>query len=277
MSLVAFDSNSQLTEAKWAKKQRNYYCVECKDVVRVRGGPYRQCHFYHVHPTHCRQNQKGIVHYRLQWYFLDSLPTEDCKIEHPFPSVGRIADVAWFSKKIVFEIQYSPISAEEVFSRNRDYRQEGWEIVWILHDRRYNQFRLTAAEMALRSSSYYYTNMDEKGKGCIYDQFDVWKSGFRYGKMSSLPIDINEPFVIPGQRFSLAFLQERANKWKMAFSGDLSHIYLNRQKEIYLLEAGRLERKFLSQDKKNRFFRWKPWVRNLYQTFFRSILERIAR
>ena len=47
-------------------------------------------------------------------------------LEKSFPEIHRIADVAFPSKKIVYEIQYSPISLKEVQKRNRDYTSLGY-------------------------------------------------------------------------------------------------------------------------------------------------------
>ena len=108
MQLYALDTKGELISAQQAVRQINYECLECQHTVRLRGGPHRRPHFYHVSPSiFCRQHQKGAIHLQLQSYFLHQLPIGDCHLECPFPSIGRIADVAWLSQKIVFEIQCS--------------------------------------------------------------------------------------------------------------------------------------------------------------------------
>lgn len=75
MQLYAFDEDGHLTNAHQARKQTNYSCLECRQIVRIRGGPQRQRHFYHLEPTpSCRQHQKGVIHLLLQSYFLQQLP-----------------------------------------------------------------------------------------------------------------------------------------------------------------------------------------------------------
>jgi competence protein CoiA len=288
MLLFALDSNNQSIDARYASKQKNYFCLECQQIVRMRGGPHRRCHFYHLEPTiFCRQHQKGLIHLQLQSYFLQHLTENDCRLEFHFPSIQRIADVAWLSKKLIFEIQCSPISAEEVLARNRAYAQEGWSVVWILHDQRYNQKRLTAAEIALRSSTYFYTNMNQVGAGFIYDQFDICHKGIRQNRLPPLSIDFKEPFACEAFRnhasFPLEFLANRAKNWKYFFHGDLLHLFINSPLANYLQEAIEKEKRFLLLN--NTSFSWNHlptqiWQRGFaipYQLLFRYILEKVCR
>lgn len=287
MQLYALDSKEKLINARQAIRKTNYTCFECKQVVRLRGGPQRQPHFYHLDPTpECRQHQKGPIHLHLQSWFLEHLPTDDCLLEHPFPSIQRIGDVAWISEKIVFEIQCSPISAQEVLARNRDYNRAGWGVVWILHDGRYNQQRLSAAESALRLSSHFYSNMDKSGKGMIYDQFDLINKGFRIGRLSPLPVDLTRlSLQTKGEKhsFSLEILKERNIHWHHSFSGDLMSLFLESPDRDYFAEARVLEEHFLHTS--SSVFYWYQWpiwfwrtfIATPYRIFFHFLLERICR
>ncbi len=285
MQLYAFDLDKQLIHARQALRQVDYQCLECQQIVRLRGGPQRQRHFYHIEPTSfCRQHQKGPVHLQLQSYFFNQLPQGDCLLEHSFPFIGRIADVAWLSKKIVFEIQCSAISAEEVLARNADYRKLGWSVVWILHDERYNQFRLSAAEMALRHSTHYYSNMDHAGSGIIYDQFDLVDEGIRAGRLSRLPVDIQkaELFQSETQAYDLQLLNQRAKNWTFSFSGDLMNLFQESPDSIYLRQAKEKEKAFYANSGSGGFSYllmkfWKKGIAAPYQIFFRFILEKICR
>ena len=284
MQLHAIDNNKQVISARRARKQINYICSECKQIVRLRSGPHRQAHFYHLEPTPlCRQHQKGPIHLQLQSYFFNNLPKGDCQLELPFTSVGRIADVAWMSQKIVFEIQYSAIKAEEVLARNHDYNQMGWKVIWILHDHRYNQVRLTAAEMALRLSPHFFSNMDHNGLGIIYDQFDIWDKGLRWGRLPPLPIDIMggvKYHSIENQPFPLFILKDRSQNWPLSFTGDLMHLFKDSPNSEYLSHAIEKEKNFYSTPGFSSQLWIKFWHFGLaapYQIFFRFILERMCR
>lgn len=286
MQLHAFDSKGQLTTARQALRQINYYCLECQQIVRLRGGPQRQCHFYHLEPTpFCRQHQKGAVHLQLQSYFFNYLPSGDCQLEYPFVSIHRIADVAWLSQKIVFEIQYSAISAEEVLARNRDYQQEGWKVIWILHDRRYNQNRLSAAELALGLSPHFFSNMDEQGEGMIYDQFDIWDKGLRRERLPPLPIDLKgEINRISAKKSSypLVLLNQRATHWEISFAGDLQNIFLKNPQADYIQQA-RIKENFFYASLQPFVFThlptliWEKAIKQPYLVLFRFFLERLCR
>ncbi|MBA3285957.1 MAG: hypothetical protein H0U27_12990, partial [Nitrosopumilus sp.] len=128
MQLYAFDIESKLISAKNALRQIDYFCPECKGYLRLRGGLHRQDHFYHSDftPT-CRQSVKSAEHLHTQLYILSQLPEKKCFMERRFPEINRIADICWESKKIIFEIQCSPISVEEIQERNRDYQSAGFE------------------------------------------------------------------------------------------------------------------------------------------------------
>jgi competence protein CoiA len=279
MQLYALDKNHQLVSAHHAQRQTDCQCLECQQIVRLRGGPQRQRHFYHLEPTpFCRHHQKGAVHLQLQSYFLQRLPSGDCQLEYSFPTIRRIADVAWLSEKIIFEIQCSPIRAEEVLARNRDYQQLGWKVVWILHDQRYNQVRLSAAERALRSSPHFFSNMNSLGEGIIYDQFDVCKNGIRHKRLPPLPIDIKEICSSPFPPSPLVVINQRIEQWSLSFAGDLIQLSLQSSSSDYLTQALEIERslQILSQP-----FAWHHFLRKFiatpYQLFFRFLLERMCR
>lgn len=286
MQLYAIDSKGIVVNAQQASRHVNYSCLECLDIVRLRGGPQRRCHFYHPEPTiFCRQHQKGPIHLHLQSYFLQQLPLGDCQLELSFPSIRRIADVAWLSQKIVFEIQCSPISAKEVLARNQDYQQMGWSVVWILHDQRYNQIRLSAAEIALRSLPHFFSNMNALGIGVIYDQFDICDQGIRRHRLAPLPIDFQEaPYFYSSKSLnnSFNFLQQRVQNWPYFFKGDLVDLFFKSPHASYLEQVQQIEKQFYIDEllkKRSQILAkyWQKFVLTPYQILFRFLLERMCR
>lgn len=148
-------------------------------------------------------------------------------MESAFPAIARIADVSWPSQKIIFEIQCSPLSLEEAQGRCADYKEEGYEVIWILHDKRFNQKNLSAAELYLRQSGGYFTNINKKGSGEIYDQFEVIQRHRRKFKGPKLPVDplkISRMPPITSQDIALPQqVLQRLSKWKYYVEGDLLH------------------------------------------------------
>lgn len=282
MQLYAQREDGVVVSAKSAERQTDYCCLECRGKVRVRSGAARRAHFFHLDPTpSCRQHQKGEIHLQLQYYFHAQLPEGDCALEHPFPEIGRIADVAWLSKKIVFEIQYSPISPEEVLARGRDYKSAGWQVVWILHDERFNQGRLTFAERVLSASPHYFTNFDDQGRGIIYDQFEKCSYEARLCRLPPLAIDVANVHEIQRDKKSvLQHLKRRAIHWPFYFSGDLMSQLNFQEENSYLEKALTLEKELSRSPKKSwkaKLCALKQMVLHPFRILFCHLLERVCR
>lgn len=227
MQLFALDDNDVSVCADEALKQSRYFCLECAGPLKVRGGLHRRNHFYHLQSERiCRQNGKSLVHLQVQCAIRDRLPEGECLLEKRFPEIGRIADVVWEARKIIFEVQCSDITAVEVQERNRDYARAGYEVVWILHDHRYNRWRMTAAEFFLLGSTHYYTNIGVDGSGVIYDQYALIQGGVKQQRSISFPIDVFNPLDINKlKKCAHRYLEQRLQKWHLAFGGDLLDLH----------------------------------------------------
>lgn len=226
MQWIALDEQCHPITASRAIKHILYKCPECTCPVRLRSGPHRQAHFYHLRRknTACTQHAKTEEHLRLQLVLANRISSQDeAKIERPFPEIRRIADVTWEKRKIAFEIQCSPISAQEVQRRCADYRSIGWEIVWILSDKRFNRRKLSAAERVLREETSYFSNR----KGSIYDQYEMIKGFHRIYKGLPILIDLLliSEYVRSSETCSLPLcVRQRMHSWKLHVIGDvLSH------------------------------------------------------
>ena len=148
-------------------------------------------------------------------------------IEYPFPSIRRIADVVFFPKKIIFEVQCSPISVEAVQKRNRDYSSLGFTVIWILHDRIYNQKIATPAELYLRQTLSYYTSMTPFGHGFFYDQLDFFSGVTRIHKSQPQMIKAFYPKPLPRLPF---FFPNKLRKRPLMLPGDTTeYLLLSRQ------------------------------------------------
>lgn len=228
MQLCALDKEDNLVFVDQALKQQDYFCLECRAKVRVRRGMHRQAHYYHLQPNHiCRMNGKGIIHLMLQRHIQNLLLSCNTHIEYRFPSIGRIADVACLSKKLIFEIQCAPIDSEEVLARNQAYNSLGYQVIWILHDSRYNQYKISPAEHVLKDFPHYFSNMNNSGEGMIYDHFSVYHKGTRLHRFPSLPVDLSLPLYFHKDK-NIALLQDklpkpllqRLSNWPLGFAGD---------------------------------------------------------
>jgi competence protein CoiA len=251
MQLYALDNTTPVLVDK-AEKSKDYICPECLSPVRVRGGPSRQIHFYHLSlPKQCRQHEKSQEHIQLQLKLLNLIASADVQIECSFPKIRRIADVAWNSKKVVFEIQCSEISLGEAQCRVLDYVSIGYQVVWILHDKQFNQKNLSAAESFLRNIPCYFTNIDKTGYGIVYDQFEVLKDHQRLFKGPPLVVSLDLFSRMPTMTLPDATLPQtvlrRFTNWKCYMQGDLLHRLLkegnlsNAVKKMLTVESQILE------------------------------------
>lgn len=273
MHLYAFTREGKILSVSQADKHQDYFCLECRGLVRKRGGRERISHFFHLGMvSSCRQEGKSLEHLQTQRYLQSILPTEDCQLEYPFPRIKRIADVVWFSKKIIFEVQCSPISPQEVQERIEDYASAGYQVVWILHDQRFNQWKVTAAENFLRRFPHYYTQINAEGDGFIYDQEDLQERGIR--RKRSLPARINpsQPhFTNPYPHFSI--LKDRTSYWPLYFEGDLIHQAIENG-SIDLMDEKTSNKRFQSSGIKTLLFRC---FIHPYKSLFRLFLENVCK
>ncbi len=280
MQLYAFDSHNNLIPAAKALKGKDYTCPECQGTVRSRKGDHRKAHFFHYKSSlHCKLSGKSMIHLQVQSYLQNLLPEGECTLERPFPEISRIADAAWISKKIIFEIQCSPLPAEEVKARNADYSSLGYQVVWVLHDKQFNQYRLSGAESHLRNGPHYFTNIDVEGEGMIYDQFDIHLKSLRKKKMAPLAVDLSKPLTPLQGDHELKVVRMRSKMRPLHFSGDLLDMVSLR--EDYLQEAERLEREFFPEVSQTFFAKLKRCIFDVlihpYRLLFQILLERSCR
>lgn len=288
MQLYAFDQKRQVIFARDASRQMDYFCPECSGVLRLRGGVHRQNHFYHLETTrNCRQSGKSIEHLNVQLYFLSALPIGECILEMRFPEISRIADIYWADKKIVFEVQCSPISRQEVQERSKDYQSLGFEVIWVLHDKRYNQKRSTSAEDFLHHRPHYFTNIDEGGAGIIYDQFSQLDKGYRINCMPPLAIDVSHPkWIEKGAKFEgkmLNLIERRLKASSGYFANDLAdHFFNSVIQNDYLEKALELEISSGLTITSNTLFKrikflFCQYIIRPYQLLFQLLLEKACK
>ncbi len=166
-------------------------------------------------------------------------------LEKSFPEIHRIADVVYPPKKIIYEIQYSPISLKEVQKRNRDYAALGYTVIWILHDHHFNKKNLSSAELYLRKNLSYYTSITAFGHGFFYDQLEFFYGNKRVYK--GTPQILKN--LLPQKLFKLPYnfpqtLKKKAKKNSFYLSGDLIDTVIKAKNFKQIKE---LEKSFLPQ------------------------------
>lgn len=265
MQLFALDGGGTIF-ADGAVRGKNYLCPECSSPVRLRGGPHRQSHFYHLAAhSQCRQHKKTLEHIKAQLYLHALLPGS--RLENRFPEMGRIADVYWEKEKIVYEIQCSPISLEEARNRCEDYRRLGIKLVWVLHEKRFNKKKLSAAENYLRTTPCYFTDIGRSGKGTVYDQFEICKRAKRLFKGPPLKVALDRPMAVGEMPSDLPQAIGKVKERPVYFQGDLVDRYLASPSE----SMKNWEEKFYTPPKKRGFS-----LKKFYTIMLRFFLERLS-
>jgi len=215
-----------LEEKRWVKatdaeKGKDYRCPECEGTLHLRSGLARRPHFYHLAKSEgCRQAGKSEAHLEAQLYLQRCL--EGALLEHRFPEVGRVADVMWPQKRVIFEVQCSPIEPEEALARNADYAKCGFQVIWILHAHRYHAAQLKSVERALLNYPHYYTNIDEHGAGMIFDRRWCLEAGQRRWMGEGVELEISQIVPqIPRWLGAVLPLRQRT-EWPIYCAGDCS-------------------------------------------------------
>lgn len=222
MQIYAKDKMGSIS-ARLAEKQKNYSCPECGQKVRLRGGVERQAHFFHIESKKkCRLAQKGLIHLHVQKFLVHLLEGEEAVMEKFFPEKKRVADVACMKTKKVFEVQYSPISFEEVRQRCADYEDLGFQVIWILHIHQFNKKKMTQAELFLRSKNCYFSNMDAKGSGIIFDQREKLHGSRRKYWGNRTSVNLQKSYSISGD----LTLPDFKKNWTLCHEGDVIYHFL---------------------------------------------------
>jgi hypothetical protein len=117
-------------------KNADYRCPECKGEVILKKGIYKIPHFAHKANLGCNFGE-GVTEEHLMvqkdiYEILTSLgfycELECRRFEHRRADIyAEIND-----KKIVFEVQHSSITPQEILARNQYYSRQGCSVIWIL-------------------------------------------------------------------------------------------------------------------------------------------------
>ena len=167
----------------------------------------------------------------------------------------------YYPKKIIFEIQYSPISLTEVQKRNYDYTSLGFQVIWIMHDRHYNQKILRPAELYLRKTLSLYTSITSFGLGFFYDQLEFFHGNVRIYKSAPFQVD----HLIPRKRPQLPLRFPKTLKTRLPyyFVGDATHTLLAKGtgRKHYFLEKS---------------WTHTPWIKRIIPPLFHALLRKNA-
>lgn len=191
MQLTARSKEGETLSISEANRGEEYLCPACNSSLGVRQGLRRVPHFYHRTLRHCHLSLKSAEHLQSQLFLQKNLP-DTVTLEKSFPSIRRIADVVWETKKMILEVQCSPISLGEVKRRIHDYGKLGYQVLFLLHDKTFNRPSLSQAEQYLREQTCYFLNINRRGHGYIYDQTEILSGNRRLTRSRPILVRVNE-------------------------------------------------------------------------------------
>jgi competence protein CoiA len=233
MQRWAFSDGGEQIFAEKALPQVDYVCPECFSAVRVRRGEERVPHFFHVRTLRsCRLHHRERVHLAVQDWLVRELGEQNCSIECFFPEIQRVADVAYHPKKIVFEVQVSPMDEKTALARTEGYYRIGWHVIWLLHVERFGKVSAEPFERLLYTVPHYFTDIDARG-GKIWDEVSAvigtrrkwysWPPSRRY--FSSIQVHVThcpsrkiERLVPSGT--NLGWYKDRKKTWSCHIEND---------------------------------------------------------
>lgn len=221
--LFALNTEKNLVAARQAQPRKDYICPECFSPVRVRKGVKMRDHFFHLHSMEgCSQKNKSETHLLLQLEIKKIFNDHEVFLEHPFPEISRISDVCIPEQKIIFEVQCSPICRQEAAARTFEYRSCGFDVIWILHDKRYGQQKAKKFELFLHDFPHYFTNFSPDCGGIIYDIASVFHKGRRVILSDPLEVDISKIRRLKPEtpRYPQA-AKKRLKNWPLFLENDL--------------------------------------------------------
>lgn len=217
---AALDENKRIVFCKESLKGKDYFCPECKDPVRLRSGELLSPHFYHYQGSLCRHAKVGSEHLAVQEMFKSKF-AQGCQLERWFPSQSRIADIFLPDYGLVIEVQYSPISPQEVLQRVFDYQTLGLEVIWILDFERFLGGFWDFGHL-LCHLPHYYAKRNKQDHLQIFDylegyyqlleNFTLWNRDFEKTHSLNQNWKSNED-IYP-------MIWQRKQRWRVGFEGD---------------------------------------------------------
>lgn len=146
----------------------DYTCPACQGAVRLRQGRVMRTHFAHkrLEACHFYSENESSEHLSLKASFYRwAKKNHVVAIEQHLPAIQQIADV-WVEKKLALEVQCSPLSQVRLAERTVSYRQEGYQVLWLLGEKLWLKDSLTSLQRDFLSFSqslgFYLWEADEK-------------------------------------------------------------------------------------------------------------------
>lgn len=229
MQLYALGGGKRLL-ADHAKIKKHYRCPECLNLLELKLKDFP--HFIHLKDhSICLQHLKSLAHLQILWLLNAQFPKNALILEELIPDLGIAADALWADKKIAFQILCKKIPLQNILKISQGLQSLGWTIVWILHDKCFNQKKLCPLEQFLKKSICYYTD----GKNSFYDQFEICLGDKRLFRGRQIKVDLKNFYSFGKLKETLLPTQLlfRLHHTQYYFEGDLMERTLRESPPVF--------------------------------------------
>ena len=126
----ALDKDGKRVYIEQTHIKQDYFCPECGEKLVLKKGEIRMHHFAHPAHSQCTDSwHYDMSDWHMRWQARFPLETQEIvKIKD---GQKHKADVLLEDKKVVYEFQHSPMTAEEFDDRNVFYNSLGYKVIWI--------------------------------------------------------------------------------------------------------------------------------------------------
>lgn len=128
--IIAVDKDGSRVHIDSTHVKNDYFCPICGEKLVLRKGKVRAHHFAHKKSSECSDSwHYDMSEWHMNWQA--RFPIETQEIVKIKDGLKHRADVLLEDKKVVFEFQHSPMTAEEFDDRNSFYNSLGYKVIWI--------------------------------------------------------------------------------------------------------------------------------------------------
>lgn len=147
--LIALNEKNELIHANTLSEElqtkQSYYCPDCKGHVFLKRGTLKIAHFSHYNQNNCHLFSEGETKEHLdgkqllyEWFMKQGF---FCQLEAYLPDLNQRPDILVRinqTKVVAIEFQCSSISLKKMKERTAGYKNNGYDVFWIVG----SQFKL---------------------------------------------------------------------------------------------------------------------------------------
>lgn len=129
-------------------EKQEYFCPACGGKVLLRQGRKLRTHFAHESLKDClfsfeNESPEHLNNKEVLYKWLKNETT--VQLEYPIQEIKQIADV-FVNSKLALEVQCSYLSKETLKERSEGYRNQGFQVLWLLGKKLWLKERLTSLQ-----------------------------------------------------------------------------------------------------------------------------------